>query len=136
MNITEETFGSLFSAAISVRENSCSAHSGFKVGAAVLTKKGNIYSGCNIESSSYGLTMCAERNALSNALCAGEREFEAILITAGTSEPVPPCGACRQLLYDYAPDLIVIMTNLEGKRLIENITELLKYPFGLENKLI
>lgn len=131
MNLQDEIFSNLFNAAKSARENSCAIYSNFKVGAAILTKDGKIYSGCNIESSSFGLSMCAERNALSNALCEGEREFETILITADSPEPVSPCGACRQLLYDYAPDLTVIMTNLKGDRLVEEISELLKHPFGL-----
>ncbi len=132
MKITDEIFDRLFSAASAVRENACAAYSGFKVGAAIITEHGKIFSGCNVESSSYGLTMCAERNALASALCSGERKFSAILITADSPEPVSPCGACRQLIYDYAPDIIVIMTNTEGKRIDSSVTELLKFPFGLK----
>ncbi len=136
MKITGKIFRSLFIRALEARENACAPYSKFKVGAAVITKNGAVYAGCNVESSSYGLTMCAERNALSAALCAGESEFTAVLITADTPVPVSPCGACRQLLFDYAPHLLVIMTNVEGKRLDANISELLKYPFGLkENNL-
>lgn len=119
----------LLAAAVSASRNACAAHSGFSVGAAILTGKGRIYTGCNVESSSYGLTMCAERNALFTALCAGEREFSTILVTADSEGPVTPCGACRQLLFDYAPDIEVIMTNMRGDMLKENISELLKHPF-------
>jgi len=131
MNISKNDFERLFAAAKEARENACAQYSKFKVGAAILTKKGDIYSGCNIESSSYGLTMCAERNALAGALCAGEKEFTAVLITADTPGPVSPCGACRQLLYDYAPGIEVIMTNISGISVSDKIAELLKYPFGL-----
>jgi cytidine deaminase len=131
MGISKETVEKLYYAAVKVRMNSCSPYSKFKVGAAVLTLDGKIYSGCNIESSSFGLTMCAERNALSNALCAGERRFSAILVVADTEKPVSPCGACRQLIYDYAPEITVVTTNLNNDRSEMKIEELLKNPFGL-----
>jgi cytidine deaminase len=130
MAVLFEKYEKLFEAALKARENSCSPYSGFKVGAAVLTESGRIYSGCNIESSSFGLTMCAERNALSAALCAGERDFSAVLVTADTPEPVSPCGACRQLIYDYAPDAKMILTNLKKQVMELSIEEMLKYPFG------
>ncbi|MBN2856788.1 MAG: cytidine deaminase [Candidatus Delongbacteria bacterium] len=132
MTEDQEIFDRLFSAAAAARGKAHAHYSGFKVGAAIITVSGKIYSGCNIESSSYGLSMCAERNALSAALCAGENEFRTILIVADTPEPVSPCGACRQLIYDYAPDINVIMTNLNKRSVTENITVLLKYPFGLK----
>ena len=128
----KEIAGKLYDAAIRARMNSCSPYSEFKVGAAIITQYGKIYSGCNIESSSFGLTMCAERNALSAALCEGERVFSAILVVADTEKPVSPCGACRQLLYDYAPDITVIMSNLKKEKLEMNIKDMLKYPFRPE----
>ncbi len=130
MGISKEITGRLYDAAIKTRLNSCSPYSEFKVGAAIITGDGKIYTGCNIESSSYGLTMCAERNALSTALCAGERDFSAILVVADTEKPVSPCGACRQLIYDYSPDVTVIMSNLKKETLEMNIKDMLKYPFG------
>ncbi|HAQ61997.1 TPA: cytidine deaminase [Candidatus Delongbacteria bacterium] len=132
MGISKEIEGKLYDAAIRARMNSCSPYSEFKVGAAIITQYGKIYSGCNIESSSFGLTMCAERNALSAALCEGERVFSAILVVADTEKPVSPCGACRQLLYDYAPDITVIMSNLKKEKLEMNIKDMLKYPFRPE----
>ena len=132
MTEDQEIFDKLYPAAESARDKAHAHYSGFKVGAAILAGSGKIYSGCNIESSSYGLSMCAERNALSIALCAGESDFKTILILADTPEPVTPCGACRQLLYDYAPDIKVIMTNLEKISVSEKITALLKYPFGMK----
>ncbi|HXK49790.1 MAG TPA: cytidine deaminase [Clostridiales bacterium] len=131
MRTSRQDFDRLFASAGAARENACASYSKFKVGAAVLTNDGRIYTGCNVESSSYGLTMCAERNALAGALCAGERDFKAILITADTPGPVSPCGACRQLIFDYAPDIEVIMTNIKGSSAAEDISVLLKYPFGL-----
>lgn len=130
MIISNEIFAKLFEQALKVRNNSRSPYSGFKVGAAILTDSGKIYGGCNIESSSFGLTMCAERNALSNALCSGENKFSAILVVADTEKPVSPCGACRQLVYDYAPGITVIMTNLKKDVIEMKIEDMLKYPFG------
>lgn len=133
MTVDDKSFIALYNAAVKVRENSCSPYSKFKVGAAVLDSESRIFTGCNIESSSFGLTMCAERNALSAALCSGSMKFLAILVVADTEVPVSPCGACRQLIFDYAPDITVIMTNLNGGRIDESIEILLKYPFGLKN---
>lgn len=93
-------------------------YSGFKVGAALKTRQGDIFTGCNIESSSYGLTMCAERVALGTALSAGETQFDCIAIVGPKDDYCPPCGACRQILYDYAPQLKVILTNGEKIKMI------------------
>lgn len=131
MAISKEIFTKLYKEAVTVRNNSRSEYSDFKVGAAILTESGKIYGGCNIESSSFGLSMCAERNALSNALCSGENHFSAILVVADTEKPVPPCGACRQLIYDYAPEITVVMSNLKKETLEMKIEDMLKYPFGL-----
>jgi cytidine deaminase len=86
-------------------------YSGFKVGAALRTNRGEIYTGCNIESSSYGLSLCAERVALGTALSVGETQFDFIAIVGSKDEYCPPCGACRQILHDYAPQLKVLLTN-------------------------
>jgi cytidine deaminase len=89
-------------------------HSEFKVGAALQTKSGKVYTGCNIESSSYSLTICAERTAIFKALSEGEREFSAIAITASSDQFCPPCGACRQVLMDFAGNIDVILSG--GKK--------------------
>ena len=86
-------------------------YSQFKVGAALSTKDGKIFGGCNVESSSYGLTICAERVALTKALSEGSSQFMALAIVGPNNEFCPPCGACRQLLFDYAPDLDIVLTN-------------------------
>jgi cytidine deaminase len=120
----------LFEAARQARENSLALYSHFRVGAALLCSDGAIYSGCNIESSSYGLTLCAERTALFKALSEGQRNFRQIQIIADTEELTPPCGACRQLLWDFAPEIQVIVSNLLRKTQIFPLTDLLPYPFG------
>ena len=97
----------LISAALEAREKACAPYSKFKVGAALLTKSGKIFAGANVESASYGLTCCAERIALFNALTSGEKNFTAIAVVARLSGGGMPCGACRQLLAEYAPDALV-----------------------------
>jgi len=105
-------------------------YSGFKVGAALECKDGTLVTGCNIESSSYGLTICAERNALFKAISEGKREFTRMLIVADTNQLTPPCGACRQVLWDFAPRIEIIIANLEGKQMAFSMTDLLPHPFG------
>jgi cytidine deaminase len=101
----------LIQAAGLARQHARARYSNFRVGAAIQTTAGKIYSGCNVESSSYGLTICAERVALTKALSEGENEFSAIAIMARDGEFTPPCGACRQLLIDYAPGLKIILSD-------------------------
>ncbi len=106
-----------------------SPYSHFKVGAAVLAKGGKIYAGCNIENCSYGLTICAERVAMFNAVSAGEKEFDAIAIVTDSAELTPPCGACRQVIWEFSKDVAVILTNLQGKQRTTKISELFPTPF-------
>jgi cytidine deaminase len=111
------------------QKHALATFSDFPVGAALSTKAGQIYSGCNIENSSYGLTICAERVALFKALSEGQSEFEAIAVTANTKEFCPPCGACRQVLMEHAPNLKIILLNLEGSVKELSISELLPEAF-------
>lgn len=120
----------LIDAAISARKNAKAKYSNFKVGAALLDEEGNIFTGCNVESSSYGLTICAERVALTKALSEGAQKFKTIAIVTDSEELTPPCGACRQLLYDYAPDLEIIIANLKGKSKRVHLKEVFPEPFG------
>ncbi len=122
----------LIEQAIVARKNSYSPYSKFKVGAALLSKSGNVFVGTNVESSSYGLTVCAERNAIASGIVAGEKEFESLVVIS--SEGVSPCGACRQVIYDICGNIDVILVNGEGK-IINTITarELLPYPFSSNN---
>ena len=126
----------MFDKALNVRENATAIYSKFKVGAVIKTKSGNFYTGANVESASYGLSICAERVALTKALSEGEREFDSILVLAdlkGMKNNIcRPCGACRQLLYDYAKDIEVIMTNIDKTDYdIDFLTNLLKNGFEI-----
>ena len=119
----------LIEAARKYRENSYSPYSHFKVGAAVLTKDGKVYGGCNIENSSYGLTNCAERTAIFKAVSEGEREFAALAVIADTDGPCSPCGACRQVIADFRIPRI-IMANLRGEVKVVTLSELLPFAFS------
>ncbi len=102
-------------AAKSVRELAHAPYSNFKVGAALVAEDGRVFTGCNVENISFGLTMCAERVALGRAIADGVQKFSAIAIVADTQKPVSPCGACRQALAEFAPALRVILATLDGK---------------------
>ncbi len=116
--------------ALAARRHSHSPFSHFRVGAAILAKNGKIYTGCNIESSSFGLTMCAERTALFKAISEGRREFTAIAVATGDAQFTPPCGACRQLLMDLAGDIDCVMVKRSGSYKVMKLSELLPHPFG------
>ena len=115
-------------AALAVRSRAYAPYSHFAVGAAVQAKSGAIYSGFNVENASYGLTVCAERNALFQAIAAGEREFSILAVVADTPQPVAPCGACRQVMAEFGVDIIVL-ANLAGDVLVYRLEELLPAAF-------
>lgn len=122
--------------AIEARENAYVPYSKFSVGAAVLTTNGEVYLGCNIENASYGLCMCAERNALYNAYCHGvtQDDIEALAIVADTELPVSPCGACRQVINELFPkNAPIYLANLSGDVKETTIEELLPYAFDSED---
>jgi cytidine deaminase len=123
----------LVSRARAAKRFSHSPYSRFRVGAAVVTSTGKVYTGCNIENSSYGLTVCAERTALFKAVSEGETSFEAIAITSDENDATPPCGACRQVIMDLAGDIDVILSTKSGKLKKLKVSELLPYPFGGKN---
>ena len=104
-------------------------YSGFKVGSAIETASGEIISGCNIENATYGLTMCAERVAIYKALSDGHRDFVRIVVVADTPEPTPPCGACRQILWEYAGDIEVVLANLDAVTARHQMRDLFPGPF-------
>lgn len=112
------------------RKNAKAEFSNFAVGAALLTRSRKIYRGCNVESSSYGLTICAERNAIFSALSDGEDHIEFISVVADTEKPVSPCGACRQIMVDYAENATVYLSNLSGEIKEMTVKELLPYYFN------
>src|SRR6185436_19150644 len=105
----------LVRAALKARGTSHSPYSGFRVGAALLTASGKIYSGCNIENSSYSLTICAERTALFKAYSEGERKFKAIAIASDSTKAIPPCGARRQVIQELSPGIDVILADRKGQ---------------------
>ena len=111
-----EAFDPLVEAACKVRLNSHSPYSKFRVGAALLGRSGSIYQGTNVENASIGLSICAERAAICQAVAAGEKEFTAIAVCADGTEPTLPCGACRQVLLEFAPDLTVLVAGDEGNQ--------------------
>lgn len=119
----------LIAAARAARENAHAPFSKFFVGAAVHAKSGRIYGGCNIENASYGLTVCAERVAIFKAVSEGEHDFEAIAIVTDTDALTPPCGACRQIIWEFCGDIPVILANLKGKAERERSLNLLPRPF-------
>ena len=115
----------LLALAINARAAAYAKYSKFAVGAALETRSGKVFTGCNVENLSYGLTICAERNAVFAAVAAGEREFARIVIVANSREPVTPCGACRQVLAEFADDLEVRSVNLQGDEYCTNLRDLL-----------
>src|SRR5262245_61343767 len=119
----------LWRAAKAARRHAQCRFSGFAVGAALLTPKGKVHAGCNIENASYGLTLCAERVALVKALSEGDTAFAAIAIVADTDKPTPPCGPCRQLLWEYCGDLPILLGDLKGPVARHRLGELLPHPF-------
>ena len=118
----------LLEAARAVRPRAYAPYSHFLVGAALLSRSGKIYTGCNVENISYGLTLCAERSAVAAAVADGEREFAAIAIVADTEKPISPCGACRQVLAEFSPNLEVFLATLSGKLESYRLIELLPRP--------
>ena len=121
----------LIAAARAVRENAHAPFSGFKVGAALETTDGVIVTGCNVENATYGLTICAERVAVVKAISEGHRAFTRIAIVADTDEPTPPCGACRQILWEFGGDLEILLANLKELKATYRLADLLPLPFGV-----
>ena len=119
----------LISAARRARRHARAAFSGFKVGAALETADGQIITGCNIENATYGLTLCAERVAMFKALSEGHRKFRTVVVVANTQAPTPPCGPCRQILWEFGGDLEVILANLRRETGRHRLSHLLPLPF-------
>jgi cytidine deaminase len=119
----------LVAAARRARENADAAYSNFKVGAALETGDGTVFTGCNIENATYGLTICAERVAMFKALSEGHRVFTRIAIVADTEAPTPPCGACRQILWEFGGNLEIELANLTDTKGTHHLKNLLPLPF-------
>ena len=119
----------LIETAKAARLQSVAPFSNFLVGAALQTKAGKVYTGCNIESASYGLTVCAERVAIWKALSEGEREFTDLVVVADTEALTPPCGTCRQIIWEFAKHARIVLVNLRGRREEVSIEDLLPRAF-------
>jgi cytidine deaminase len=126
-------YDQLIAAAKKARENAHAPFSSFRVGAAVRAKSGRVFGGCNVENATYGLTVCAERIAIFKAISEGERGFDAIAVVTDTDALTPPCGACRQLIWEFCADVPVILSNLRGKTDIIPMRELFPKPFDSSN---
>ena len=126
-------YEALIAAAKKARENAHAKFSNFLVGAALRTKSGKIYGGCNVENATYGLTICAERVAIFKAISEGEREFDAMAVATDTGALTPPCGACRQLIWEFCGDVPVILSNLAGKSEVMRMSTLFPKPFDASN---
>ena len=119
----------LFRAALAARENAHAPFSKFKVGAALEEESGRIFTGCNVENATYGLTICAERVAVFNAISEGARKFKRIVVAADTDRLTPPCGACRQILWEFCGDIEIALVNLQGKTENVRLKDLFPRPF-------
>jgi len=123
----------LIAVAKSARENAHAKFSNFKVGAGLRASSGKIYGGCNVENATYGLTVCAERVAIFKAISEGERKFDAIAVVTDTDKLTPPCGACRQLIWEFCGDVPVILSNLQGATETIAMRHLFPKPFDASN---
>ena len=115
------------------REHAVADYSHFKVGAALQTADGTIVTGCNVENATYGLTVCAERVAMFKALSEGHRSFTRVAVVAVTADPTPPCGACRQILWEFGGNLEILLANLTDEKGRHDLKDLLPFPFDARN---
>jgi cytidine deaminase len=127
--VSQEKFQPLIEAATQARLNAVAPFSEFLVGAAVRTAAGKIYKGCNLESASYGLTVCAERVAIWKALSEGEKNFVELAVVADTETLTPPCGTCRQIIWEFAREATIVFANLRGKSELFHMSDLLPLAF-------
>lgn len=129
IEVIEMIYKELIQAATVAREKAYAPYSRFKVGAALLSADGQVFTGTNVENSSYGLTICAERAAVCRAVAEGQKNYSAIAVVTDLNEPASPCGACRQVLAEFSPDMKVILANTKGKVLVTSVRELLPLAF-------
>ena len=121
----------LLSAALAARENAFAPFSKFKVGAALEDSAGRLHTGCNVENATYGLTVCAERVAVFKAISEGVRQFRRVAVAADTEDLTPPCGACRQILWEFCGDIEIVLVNPRGKTEAYQLKELFPKPFDV-----
>ncbi|MFO7447706.1 MAG: cytidine deaminase [Ignavibacteriaceae bacterium] len=125
-------YSTLAAKAIEAKQKALPTYSGFHVGAAILTDDGKVFLGCNIESSSYSLTICAERTAIFKAISEGERKFKAIALASDHPDFISPCGACRQVISDLCGNIDVVMINHKNELKISKVSDLLPFAFNDE----
>ena len=130
--LDQQTLEKLLERAKQVREHAYAPYSNYRVGAALLCEGGEIFAGCNVENASLGLTICAERNAVAMAVAHGHRQFLAMVIVTDDEKPATPCGACRQVMGQFAANLTVVVANLTGKIMRYQLADLIPYPFNGE----
>jgi cytidine deaminase len=121
----------LLTAALAVRENAFAPYSHFAVGAALEDTDGRVHTGCNVENATYGLTVCAERVAVFKAISEGVRKFRRIAVAADTEALTPPCGACRQILWEFCGDIEIVLVNPRGKTETYQLKDLFPKPFDV-----
>jgi cytidine deaminase len=129
MDLSPDDVERLVAAAAAARDHAYAPYSRFRVGAALLLPDGRVCSGCNVENASFGLAVCAERNAVATAVASGARRFAALAVVADLSPPASPCGACRQVLAEFG-DFPVILANVAGDRVVTAVSRLLPDAFG------
>jgi cytidine deaminase len=127
-----ESLDALVDAAARAREHAYAPYSGFRVGAAVLTNDGRVFAGCNVENASYGLCVCAERVAIFGAIAHGARAIAAVAVVTDAAQPAPPCGACRQVIAEFASDATIVLANGAGARTTTSLGALFPDPFRLD----
>ena len=133
-NEPEMNYSELLQIAIKAKSNSYSPYSNFRVGAVLVSSDGNLYSGVNVENSSFGLTNCAERTAVFKAVSEGEKAFKTIILASDAEEFIAPCGACRQVLMEMCgPELEVVLSNSDNEIRILKLKDLLPLPFSKRN---
>lgn len=125
----------LYQAALDARTRAYAPYSKFKVGAALLTRDGEIYHGCNVENRTFGLTICGERTAIASAVADGHRDYQAIAVVTDTSPPAVPCGLCLEMMNEFAADLPILAANLAGERRYLRLRELFPTPFEWPDNL-
>lgn len=133
MTVDDQTWDRLIVEATAAGEHAHAPYSGFDVGAALLTHSGDIILGCNVENATFGATVCAERNAIANAVVQGYRDFDALCVITPADHPVAPCGICRQVLAEFCDDLEILMVTTSGDRLFVTLDELLPHRFTSED---
>ena len=122
----------LLTAALAARENAYAPFSNFKVGAAVEDSEGRIHTGCNVENATYGLTLCAERVAIFKAISEGVRQFRRVAVAADAPRLTPPCGACRQILWEFCGDVEITLVNPKGETATYQLKDLFPEPFDVK----